>query len=740
MVLIQYDCSTLTQSLFRCICCFLLILAGTKARSIAGPESGEDIGPEIVYFGTDCRVERLQSGIRLFSDRNYTLKELPTFLEGRHFLRGSIEGIRFQVTQPGDLFILIPVKEHPRTRFQGEILEQAGYRPVANPSSIWLFGPDPAERAVIYRKHVQAGERLSLGKFAILVGVRSARKWADQPWTENRGEVLENGIVLPEVWPPQNRDPASDEPMPVPYLMHPPKVIPIDRGRQLFVDDFLIESTNLKRVYHRAKKYAHNPVFKPETVYELSVSPQGKNDRPADCYLGHGGVFYDPDSKLFRMYYTAGWRGGLALATSPDMVHWTRPELGLAGGNLLLPPGLDPREGPLQTAGSDNCVWYDINAPQSERIKYLACWDHGKKGLRPNSYTHRLNVSDGVRWSAGANTGRAGDYCSFFWNPFRNVWVFSIKRDGPRGRSRYYSENPNFLAGADWSNSVYWTNADRLDRPEPEGRYPGAGEPTQLYSLNAVAYESLLVGMHYIHRGPNNKVCNEGDFPKLTDLELGFSRDGFHWDRPDRSGFLVGERTEGAWDRAYLHGATGVFTIMGDKLVFPYTAYSGISPSGLKGMYTGGSVGIATLRRDGFASMEAGPEGGELTTRPVKFSGKFLFVNAALAGGSMRVSILDEHGNEMSPWTVERCRPVTGDSTLMAVIWEGQVDLSALAGQTVKFRFHVNNGALYSFWVSPTEFGASNGYLAAGGPGYPGLVDTVGRNALSDQQQTIRVE
>jgi hypothetical protein len=36
------------------------------------------------------------------------------------------------------------------------------------------------------------------------------------------------------------------------------------------------------------------------------------------------------------MYYTAGWRGPLALATSTDLKTWTRPNLGLIEDNLLL--------------------------------------------------------------------------------------------------------------------------------------------------------------------------------------------------------------------------------------------------------------------------------------------------------------------------------------------------------------------------------------------------------------------
>jgi len=50
------------------------------------------------------------------------------------------------------------------------------------------------------------------------------------------GEVLYNGIELPDDWPPRTKK-LTREPMPVPYLQNPPEVIPIDLGRQLFVDN-----------------------------------------------------------------------------------------------------------------------------------------------------------------------------------------------------------------------------------------------------------------------------------------------------------------------------------------------------------------------------------------------------------------------------------------------------------------------------------------------------------------------
>ena len=67
------------------------------------------------------------------------------------------------------------------------------------------------------------------------------------------GEILYNGIELPPTWPPQNIDQNSREPLVVPYLELPPEAICIDLGRQLFVDDFLIETTNLARTFGKPR-------------------------------------------------------------------------------------------------------------------------------------------------------------------------------------------------------------------------------------------------------------------------------------------------------------------------------------------------------------------------------------------------------------------------------------------------------------------------------------------------------
>ncbi len=226
-----------------------------------------------------------------------------------------------------------------------------------------------------------------------------------------------------------------------------------------------------------------------------------------------------------------------------------------------------------------------------------------------------------------------------------------MKRDGPRGGCRYDLESHRFLDGADWSKAVYWTNADRLDQPEPADGYAGissVGDPSQLYRPAAVAYESLMISMHQIHRRPNNTICAQGKFPKLTDLELGFSRDGFHWDRPDRREFIRGVREVGNRDLAYLHTTTGVFVVLDDRLVFPYCDYSRNADDGRHSMYGGGEIGLASLRRDGFASMETVDKPSTLTTRPVKFSGKHLFVNVDAPQGELWVGLREATGKVLA--------------------------------------------------------------------------------------------
>ncbi len=681
------------------------------AQAPGGP-SGAGGGASIAFRGGG-EVGVFRKGEVLFTDRAYVVAECPPILEGLRFLRNSIETDPFDVIKPGVLFLLTPEPDHPRASTQGKALESRGFAWVKSPEKFQLFGAQPFDLTRIYRKEVLAGERFRLGKWTVVLGFESAerRDPVVRPWGENRGERLYNGIVLPEEWPPQEIDPKDDAPMRVPYLEHPPAVIPIDVGRQLLVDDFLVQTTTLARTFHMPVKYGRNPVLKPETALERP----GTNN--AVAAPKSGGLWWDPHEKVFKLWYEAGWIHTIAYATSRDGLAWDRPVLDVRpGSNQVLPADLKPDS---WTVVPD----WDAKDPSRRYVMRMQPPGKTQPGLCMTS-------ADGIHWTNRFWTGDAGDRSTLFFNPFRGTWVHSI-RSGFRGRSRHYWECGEFPGDPTWQagEPAVWAAADRDDPPDP-----AIGDKAQLYNLDAVAYESLMLGMFEIHRGPANDVCMKLGLPKITELSFAYSRDGFHWHRPDRRAHIPAERRD-VWDRGYVQSLGNVCTIVGDKLFIYYSGFRGdtnrVSGDWMQnGMYHEGATGVAFLRRDGFASLDAGAQPGVLLTRPVTFSGRRLFVNLAAPQGTLRVEAQDADGKPIAPFTLANCEPLAGDATLAPVTWKGGPDLSALAGRPVRFLFELTSGSLYAFWVSRDETGRSDGYVAGGGPGYTGPTDTVGRAVL----------
>jgi hypothetical protein len=703
-------------------CVFLVALASAAAAgTLRQNDDGAAwlAGPAPAVETREPEADSLRQSVKLFTNRRYVARELPARLAGLPFLRSRIEAVNLRCTVPGLLYALTPSAHRRGAASQEAELQRLGFRKVRLPE-FQLFGRQPIDIVSLYQKRVEKGERIRLGKWTLILGPRGMKvsPMKPTPWNENAGERLYNGIVLPKEWPPQTVRRETTAPARPPYLDSPPAVISIAVGRQLFVDDFLIEHTTLERTFHAARKYEGNPVLKPETPLEMNGGVC-----PVACPFSDG-IFYDPQDQRFKMWYHAGWFDGTALAVSRDGIHWERPDLGVVPGtNRVIPPRPDFRRDGVS-------VWLDHRAARpDERFKMFLYARSKKFGTGGRLWTS----PDGVHWTERVRTGPVGDNTTLFYNPFRRKWVLSI-RTAWRGRTRDYREHSDFLELAHWEphEAVPWAAADDLDRPDPD-----IGRPTQLYKVDAVGYESVMLGLMQIHYGPPNNVCAKGKFPKLTELMVAFSRDGFHWDRTSRQTFIGASRTQGHWERGYIHSAGGCCLVVGDKLFIYYGAFSGVSPKRGGDLYAGGATGLAVLRRDGFASMDTGEDGGTLTTRPVTFPGKHLFVNAGVPRGELRVEVLDDKGKPIPPFTRDACTPVTADSTRAHVSWRGAADLSAVAGKPVRFRFHLRRGRLYAFWVSPERHGASHGYVAAGGPGFTGPTDEVGVKADEAARQRL---
>jgi len=304
----------------------------------------------------------------------------------------------------------------------------------------------------------------------------------------------------------------------------------------------------------------------------------------------------------FAEYARLLWRSnallGLALTATISIVwgalYWIKPTLASAvipGTNTVLQNG----------GGRDSdTVWMDLNDPDpARRFKAFAL-----------AYAPQMNIyfsPDGIHWSEPQlqTINSVSDRTTVFWNPFRNVWVNSArgsatlpatsKNPNHYSRVRYYSESRDLK---NWSPvdplEAFWTGPDEDDPP-----YAGAGGALpELYNLDAVPYESVLVGLFsWFNPGPAYN-SSYGPGPDLVELGVGFSRDGFHWVRPTRGGgrnaFIAATNVEGTWNAYNTQSSGGGFLVVGDELWFYFSGRSLRKPAiGV------GSTGLAVLRRDG---------------------------------------------------------------------------------------------------------------------------------------------
>ena len=286
---------------------------------------------------------------------------------------------------------------------------------------------------------------------------------------------------------------------------------------------------------------------------------------------------------------------------------------------------------------------------------------------------------------------------------------------------------------------VHWVGVDRSDC--------GGKARCDLYNLDVVAYESLLVGQFAVLTPDRiSGMC------KSTSIFLGFSRDGFHWTRPPAPRQPLAHPALGL---EYMQPIAGNFLVHGDRMhVYlggakcKKNADAHIDGGAYNTRTIDEVTALAVMRRDGFASVGAPastvatPDSTvvELLTRAVIFRARsYLFVNveALAADGELRVAILDEKLQEFPLFSLEKCAALTGvNNTRIIVRWQGHQSLEKLRGRVVHFRFLLTRARLFAFWVSPTRAGHSAGHFGSGGG--PSIHRSVDLTSRARDQRTTR--
>ena len=163
----------------------------------------------------------------------------------------------------------------------------------------------------------------------------------------------------------------------------------------------------------------------------------------------------------------------------------------------------------------------------------------------------------------------------------------------------------------------------------------------------------------------------------------------------------------------------GGFVVLQDELRFFFSARSGTSDLNC-------TTGVATLRRDGFASVHpsSGLSSGWMLTRPMRYLpddppwdplGLWLNVDASASGASVTIKLL-----KLGEIVAHSAPILNTNATNTPVKWlDGDAMGAISGGAPFQLKFYLDGPAqLFSFWVSSDECGTSGGFMAAGGPGF----------------------
>lgn len=450
--------------------------------------------------------------------------------------------------------------------------------------------------------------------------------------------------------------------------------IAVAHEHQLFADDHLIaRRTSAHRRLNRPAK-GREPFLQADREWEGQALVYG-------CVTEHDGAY--------RLYYK-GWQGTerhnyaqfraqhgygkypICLAQSRDGVTFTKTALRQAavkGTNIVIDDQIDDFTVLKDTADTD----------PRRRYKLLASRGNWWAGLTP------ATSPDGLRWTWGKENAVAffGDRCSYWFDPVNRkhvAWSRNYQLIG--GRVIAHKETADFDSWSDERQSPVKLvmQPDRHDH-----------EQTQFYGGYAFWYHSLYFAyleVYYIHQ-------------QRLDTQLACSRDGRSWTRLcEREPFLAnGEH--GEFDAYWVVPTFNAPVLRAGRLLVHYNgrpdphAQPGFRhvPPGM-----GGAFSLATLREDGFVSLDATGAEGIVETKPLKPPARWsaceinccpFNTRPGYLPMDVKVEVLDSAGVAVAAYAI---RPVADPGH----VWY-RLPHEGTWPDPLRLRFRLVNARLYAF-------------------------------------------
>ena len=515
---------------------------------------------------------------------------------------------------------------------------------------------------------------------------------------------------------------------------------------QLLVDDYLVsESQGLTEHTHQMAKHP-SPVLKAEAAWE----------RPQIAGLaGAVNASYDADEGLFKLWYyargtfTAGTLPGVpslsCFATSRDGINFERPELGLMAfdgstANNILNDDIGPGHGML------DCAEMAGVEPADMRFKSVGWmgFDDSGQGMHGVSFS-----PDGLRWRThdGNPVIRGREHGDSITSAKLRDSYYRLD-DPPGFPSGKYALFPkvhvplgpwrrrcigmctseavrNLRPFAEWSTPLLALAPDQRDDEMTDERLAANPSPELLiydhpddhrcefYGMLAFRYGDVMLGLLWIFDAAfEGSRLGGHNQQALVDVQLVSSRNLVHWHRAGNRQPVLTRGDPESFDSAMIFYHSLPLTV-GDEWWVYYcghaTAHSSVSYADpvvrerfLEDVRAGRrqfpAIGLAKIRREGFISLDAGPEGGWLATRRLRPGGGQLTVNANVAtGGELRVEVQAPSGEPLPGYGLADCTPITGDGVRQSVRWGARVGDPSWTERDVRLKFEIRDAELYAF-------------------------------------------
>ncbi len=420
----------------------------------------------------------------------------------------------------------------------------------------------------------------------------------------------------------------------------------------------------------------------------MEREPALQLDRPWEgAFSGYFTVLQDGGQ--VHLYYRgspdAGSDGNTGEVTcyahSTDGLHFTRPDLG-DGKNLVLAG---------QAPFSHNfCPFLDARpgVKAEERFKAIA-------GTRDSGLVGFASA-EGVRWKKireqpllpASRTASIYDSQNLaFWSVAESKYLCyyrTLKEVPGMGRVRWVSR-------ATSEDFLTWTPGEPMsfgDAP-PEHIYTNQTSPYfRAPHLSVSIAARFMPGRQVISAEEAAQIgVHPQYFKDCADGVLLTTRGGLRYDRTFLEGFLRPGVGIEHWVSRDNYPALNVVQTGAAEMSFYVNRRYGQSRAYLARY---------SLRLDGFSSLHAAYSGGEMVTKPFRFSGRHLELNyATSAAGFVRAEVQSAAGVPLPGFRLEDSRELIGDRIARQVTFVGG-DLSAIT-EPVRLRLRLKDAEVFAF-------------------------------------------